>query len=453
MQKSLFSIEQTNGWEYEKFKMSRWGKLHSVIPWEALETLLPEKKSSRGPAPYFDRQGMFALMFLKHETGLSDEKLIESINHNTSQQLFCGMRLGHLELIRDTGIVSRVRGYLGQYLDLDEFQKELVKYWKADIEHPHFVKMDAYCVESYIRYPTDVKLLWECSIWAYEQLFLFRKLLGQRLGKPKERYTEQVKKQLVYSQYKRKPYKKKRKRLRSLLAVLRKGLYLLLDLLREEEMKLGVGLAFYKRLSTAFTILDQQQSLFDTPGSKVKHRIVSFHKPYLRPIKRGKPAKPTEFGAKLHILQVDGLCVIEQYSQHAFHEGNRLQSTVKFHQQLFGECHQLAADKIYATNKNRKYCTAKGIQTSFVAKGRKPPKEIRQLKATLGKERATRLEGAFGNHKNHYLLDKVKALNQHTEKVWIFFGIFTANARWVMKKRAHVERKVSQGNTQLTIAA
>jgi hypothetical protein len=137
---------------------------------------------------------MLGLMFLKHYTGLSDEKLIESVNHNTSQQLFCNMRLGHLQLIRDTGIVSRVRGYLGQYLDFDKFQTLLAADWKADLAHIHLTKMDATCMESYIRYPTDVKLLWECCQWVYEHLFKFRRMLGIRLGKPKERYDEQARK-------------------------------------------------------------------------------------------------------------------------------------------------------------------------------------------------------------------------------------------------------------------
>ena len=34
--------------------------------------------------------------------------------------------------------------------------------------------------------------------------------------------------------------------------------------------------------------------------------------------------------------------------------------------------HILGADKIYATNKNRTYCTSKGIETDFIPKGKKP---------------------------------------------------------------------------------
>jgi len=58
----------------------------------------------------------------------------------------------------------------------------------------------------------------------------------------------------------------------------------------------------------------------------------------------------------------------------------------------------ICADKIYATNKNRTYSCSKHRQTDFVPKGKKPKnyKEKQQLIAIISKERATRLERAFG---------------------------------------------------------
>src|SRR5699024_307283 len=89
-----------------------------------------------------------------------------------------------------------------------------------------------------------------------------------------------------------------------------------------------------------------------------------------------------------------------------------------------------AADRIYATNKNRRYCTQNKIHTSFARKGR-PSKDEDQrveMRSILGRARSTLLEGSFGNEKNHYLLRKIKARLEKTEIAWIFFGIHTANA-------------------------
>jgi hypothetical protein len=57
------------------------------------------------------------------------------------------------------------------------------------------------------------------------------------------------------------------------------------------------------------------------------------------------------------------------------------------------------------------------------------------MRAVLDKERGTRLEGSFGNEKNHYLLQKVNARNALTEKCWIFFGMMTANASIITNRR------------------
>lgn len=452
MQISIFSEEDANGWEWYRFKNSRWGKLYDTIPWAALNTCLPEKKSSFGPAPYFDNKGMFAVMFLKHELGVSDEKLIDHINHNVSLQLFCGMRLGHGKMIRDTGIISRIRSYIGYKANLSEVQSILVGHWKEDIDFQHFLKADATCMESYIRFPTDVKLLWECCQWVYDQqLFSLRKSLKIRLGKEKERFDTQKKKYVSYAKLKRKSYKNTRKRIRSLLNLLEKGLKALQALLNQ-HLKDSLKAEFYQRLKTIKLVYRQQHYLFKHPGSKIKDRIVSIYKPYIRPIKRGKENKPTEFGAKVHMMQVDGISIIEHISFNAFNECKRLKSSVIKHKRIFGECHQISADLIYATNENRRYCTKQHIFTGFIPKGGKSNKETQALKAVLNKDRATRLEGSFGNEKNHYGLGKVKARKQHTEITWVYFGVFTANAVHIAKKRQIKQQTESPPGAQLEAA-
>ena len=61
-------------------------------------------------------------------------------------------------------------------------------------------------------------------------------------------------------------------------------------------------------------------------------------------------------------------------------------------------------------------------------------KQKAQLRKLIGKQRATRLEGSFGNKKNHYLLGRIKAKNKFTEMAWIFFGNLTANAINIAKR-------------------
>jgi hypothetical protein len=60
---------------------------------------------------------------------------------------------------------------------------------------------------------------------------------------------------------------------------------------------------------------------------------------------------------------------------------------------MFRECSHISADRIYATNENRKYCTKNNIQTNFCRKGAgKDDKPTKKIKEILNKQRSTSLE-------------------------------------------------------------
>jgi len=82
-----------------------------------------------------------------------------------------------------------------------------------------------------------------------------------------------------------------------MLKLLTKGIDSLQTLLNKAK---GGNLS--KKLTSCFatikTIKDQQEYLFKNKTSKVSDRLVSLHKPYVRPIVRGKENKPVEFGVE-----------------------------------------------------------------------------------------------------------------------------------------------------------
>jgi len=153
------------------FKNSELGKIHAAIPWDELAKCLPEQKQNTcGRESWFSHAGMFGVMFLKHYTNLSDEKLIERINTDWAMQLFCGILIQDHVQIKDKAIVSRIRKWLADNVEsLNDAQSALITHWKLYMEQTDELQMDASCYESYIRYPTDVKLLWECCSWVFEK--------------------------------------------------------------------------------------------------------------------------------------------------------------------------------------------------------------------------------------------------------------------------------------------
>lgn len=129
-----------------------------------------------------------------------------------------------------------------------------------------------------------------------------------------------------YQKYKRKPRVKTIMIKRRLIRLLKKDLACWDNFV----FKYGVLLKQkeYDQLQLIRKIFQQQKAKFEDPDFKIKDRIVSLSKAYIRPIVRGKEIKKTEFGAKIHSFQVDGITFVEHFSFDTFNEGIRLQSTV-----------------------------------------------------------------------------------------------------------------------------
>jgi hypothetical protein len=421
----------------QRFRHTDLGKLRQAIPFKELSLLVPPPKgelSGLGCKGWLTVEGGIALMIAKHYLQISDALLIERLNTDWALQLFCGIRLKPYEVIKDDALPGRWRKYLGQHLDMtniDKWQKCLAQEWKVDMSNTQMGFTDATCYESYITYPIDTKLIWKCC----EETFMLINRMCAELGLRRSRanHDKQRKLYLGFAKRKRKSKRLIKKTCRSLLKYLSRLLQQANKLQEQPIEKVNLH-----RLPVIEKIKEQQWRIYFEGETTVPDRIVSLHKPYVRPIKRGKETKPTEFGVKVNKLQVDDICFIEHISFDNFNEGTRLKTTVEMHRDYFGECRQAGADTIYATNENRRYCTEEKIATNFTPKGNQGEyaEQKSQMRSILGKARSTRLEGSFGNEKQYYLLDKIKGRTQQTEVAWIFFGMMCSNAVKIAKRRS-----------------
>lgn len=379
-------------------------------------------------------------MVLKAYTGFSDRQLVAHLNGNIHYQFFCGVMIDPLCPITNYKIVSAIRNEITSRLDIDSPQEVLASHWKPYLDNLHVCMTDATCYESHMRFPTDMKLLWESIVWLHRHICRRCSDLGIRSSRNK--YEDVSTAYLSYS--------KKRKRKASRTRMLKRRMFKLLEKLIMQrdgiDKEYGASLCYtqdyQKRLSVIRKVLVQKKEMFE--GRKVSDRIVSIDRHYVRPIVRGKETKSVEFGAKVNNIQIDGISFIEHLSFKAFNEGIRLKECIRMQRKLMNvRVRCVAADSIYANNANKKFCTKYGISTSFVRKGKAAKDEpLRKvLRSELSKERATRLEGSFGTQKQHYSLARIKARNRKTEILWIFFGIHTANAiRMIDKIRNRTEK-------------
>lgn len=437
---SLFSEVENFETYYLRFLTSDLGKIYLGIPWNELVTTFNLKEFSKGPTSIFSPKGKIALMILKHHAGVSDHKLIEQLNSNIDYQIFCDIRLGFTRLT-NFKIVSQIRVELADLLNINNTEQVLYNYWFRYMSNTNSFTTDATCYESEVRFPTDQKLLWESVDWSFGQMRRICKELNIPILRTK--YLKWKKRYVGYSKMRRKTKSKRISLTRALLRLLKK-IDNELDGI-EKAYDFEMPNIYYTRINTIKKILEQQSNWFYNE-EKPSNRIVSISKSYLRPIVRGKEIKRVEFGAKVNKLQIDGINFIEHISFDSFNEGVRFQSTVYKALRLTKVMPKIVgADAIYATNANRNFATSNNIKTDFKPKGPKSKdyKQKLQLARIITKERATRLEGSFGKEKEHYHLKKIKAKTSATEKLWIFFGIHTANALEIGRRITEVSQQKS----------
>lgn len=272
-----------------------------------LATLLPKAKKV-GVNDWFDNEGKIALQFLKHHTKLSDEALRHRMNTDWSLQLFCGIQLGENEAIKDENLIYRTQKFVAEHFEMDLFQSKFIEEWKPHMNNTQVGLTDATAYESYISYPTDIKLLWQCIEWLNDTVrFLCRRY---RINLPRNKFKDLKKAVLSYSKRRRKTKRQESKLRRKLLYLCDKLIHQFLPVYIEcsiETITDTIGsttnhASMEKSIRLTMKELDdirdyfeliqkvyaQQQFHYDNPGESIPNRIVSLHKPYLRPIVRGK---------------------------------------------------------------------------------------------------------------------------------------------------------------------
>ena len=145
----------------QSFATSELGRLHVLFSFSELARQMHLKSPALGRKSYFSPEGKIALMILKPYTNFSDSQLIERLNCNIHYQLFCGVQIDPLHPLTNPKIVSAIRQELAHRLDVESLQLILAEHWKPYLENLHVCMTDATCYESHLRFPIDVKLLWE----------------------------------------------------------------------------------------------------------------------------------------------------------------------------------------------------------------------------------------------------------------------------------------------------
>ena len=178
-------------------------------------------------------------------------------------------------------------------------------------------------------------------------------------------------------------------------------------------------------------IYAQQRQMHKDQTHQCDDRIVNIYQPYVRPMVRGKAKTKVEFGAKLGVSEFNGYARINTLNWNAYNESGDLKKQVEAYRKLYGYYPAVViADKIYGTRDNRNWLTQLGIRYSGKPLGR-PSKQSQTpyQKSRARKENGERnhIEGKFGQAKNGYNLNKIRARRARTSESWIACIFFVMN--------------------------
>jgi hypothetical protein len=414
---------------------NRWVKLGQRIPWDELAKGYHKKMSATRGRPAKNARLVIGAVIIKHKLNLSDEETVLQIQENPYLQYFVGLSRYQEEPAFAPSLFVEIRRRMGSEV-FDAFEKAILaeiektrKKVKDDDEqnkpnHKGKLVIDATVAEQAIRYPTDLGLLNESRKIAEELIDELAK--ASNVKKPRT-YREQARKRYLNLAKNKKPGKRLlRQGIRQQLQYMRRNLSHIDDLLDAFE-KFPLSPRKQKRYWVVRQVYNQQLSMYQSRAHRCDDRIVSIHQPHVRPIVRGKAGCKTEFGSKISVSLVDGIAMVDHLGWDAFNEGQDLQDQVEQYKIRYGYYPEtVLADGIYGTRDNRRYLQDKGIRFGGKPLGR-PMKqtELNAEQIKLAKKQRKQdaleripIEGKFGQGKNGYRLNYIRAKTAKTSEAW-----------------------------------
>jgi hypothetical protein len=436
---------------------NRWVKWSEVIPWDGLAAGYYSTMNSNQGRPCKDARLVIGAMIIKHKLTLSDEETVMQIQENPYLQYFVGFPKYKDEPPFAPSLFVEIRKRMGEEV-FASFEKVILeKIGKPrpasskPVENRGKLLVDATVAEQSVKYPTDISLLnkaREISEKLIDELYA----LSDYAKKPRT-YRQKARRQyLVLAKNKRPSLKLRRRGIREQLQYLRRNLEhisVLLDYLGSSPFPLSCKLQ--RQYWIIQHLYDQQDGMYRDRRSRCDNRIISISQPHVRPIVRGKAGKKTEFGAKISVSMTDGLAFVDHIGWDAFNESKDLKQQVEEYKQRYGYYPEtVLADQLYGSRENRRYLKENGIRFGGKALGR-PPKKTAENAERLQREKEQRIqdsreripiEGKFGQGKNGYRLNYIRARLQKTSEAWIN-SIFLVMNLMVLLRELHEKLSLS----------
>jgi len=431
---------------------NRWVKLAKVVPWSDLTAAYNAVMNFNVGRPGKPARLVVGAMIIKHKLNYSDEETVLQIQENQYLQYFCGLDMYEDKPPFAPSLFVAIRkrmsaemfadfeqGVVNQHVKLEDGKNHddeppMSSGSDGDKEqtaHSGKLLMDATVADQMIRFPTDLGLVNKAREISENLIDQLHKQAG---GNKVRTYRQRARKDyLAISKRKKAGRKLIRKGIRKQLQYVKRNLGYIRSML-DTLMPMGSCTAFplKHRLQRQYWIIqvlyEQQQGMYDSNTRRCDDRIISISQPHVRPIVRGKAGSAVEFGSKISVSMMGKLAFVDHLSWDAFNESADLKTHVQRYQERFGVYPEsVHADGVYGTRDNRKWLKDKGINFAGKPLGRprkqtpENAKELKQIRKQRRLDERIRIpiEGKFGQGKNGYRLNQIRARLASTSQAWV----------------------------------
>ena len=134
-------------------------------------------------------------------------------------------------------------------------------------------------------------------------------------------------------------------------------------------------------------------------------------------------------------MHVDGFLFLDHWKHEAFNEAEHVARHMGKYAERFGKLPPyFVGDTKYGTQKNRADLETLSVRPSFKPLGRAAKKTGKDPWFRKKQKERNRIEGAFGNGKEHYGLSRVRYKGEESSEVWVRASLLAMNLKVALKR-------------------
>ena len=339
----------------------------------ALEVRWPQ--SRRRGRPGTPAEVVIRMLILKHLFDWSYDDLEREVRANLVYRMFTRIDAGE---VPDAKTILKIARALGPDV-IAQLHRQVVDVAKrAGVTHGRRFRIDTTVVETNVHYPTDSSLLQDGVKVLTRTMHRVSAALGDRRGRIRDRRRSVGRRVLIIGRQARSPETRAAlvRSYRRLMATTRAAVRDAATMVRRISHRIrNAPAAVASTLTQARRQLQQMQPLIARVlaqtrarllggDTHVANKVLSLFEPHTEAIRKGKIAKPTEFG-KLVTIQESEHQIVTAYEVHTTRPADMTLWTPALdrHIAIFGRAPDLAAaDRGFASAKNEDAALARGIR-------------------------------------------------------------------------------------------